>query len=86
MLEQENWFTLLAGLVAVVTFTLWRLQSTREEAAVNYTVPIPEPCQRDWAGELEQLEVPSIQVCWDLKTNMADARLTDASSRPRAHL
>lgn len=63
MLEQEKWFTLLTALIAVVTIALWRLQSTREEAAIEYTVPIPDPCRRDWAGELEDLDVPSIQVC-----------------------
>ena len=54
--------TLGVALVAFV-FSFWFLKlvlSNDAEAAVDYTVPIPEQCKPGWKGE--ELEDPQIKV------------------------
>jgi hypothetical protein len=47
--------TVISVLLALILF--W----PSAEAAVDYSVEIPEPCQKDWSGPV--LEKPSIHVC-----------------------
>ena len=62
--------TLGVALIAFV-FSFWLLKlvlSNDAEAAVDYTVPIPEQCKPGWKGE--ELKNPQITVC--LHSSYAD--------------
>ena len=64
---------LLTGLVVAIAGLVVLWAKPDAEAAVDYSVPLPQQCQPGWKGEV--LEKPSIKVCLYRKDLYGTSRL-----------
>lgn len=66
MLRLDTPTLIFTAIAAFLILTAYRWVFSEDESAIEYNVPVPEPCQQNYAGELELLKSPSISVSMQL--------------------